>query len=508
MLTKLQSVYRGARTIFGKHLLYIAVLAATTGFFTTTPAKAQDVVTAGAIITGGQALLQQLTNIGPTWGGDFTIAANSTAGQVSTLITQLQQAVGINITAPLNSFGYDIQDLGNRLQFATDSLNQILSHQRNCAYTNAADLISAVRTVGLRIASKIPFTRKDSPSVYTFRFVGHDPEAVPSSGGQVEITGYDLFSYRAPDLSLTDDGGHAVSLTAARGTSNDDFITNVSGTVLQANAGKIMNLNITAHTLVKKFLGHKDVVTNLTLPFAVPQAYKTVYKVDTKVAYACSLEQNQNLPYVTFDFHNNSCEDRHNVGDTKTPQLPNVANMQPGSAKIVGWHYVNWPDGHASPNTRNQSSVGVSFTATTVSAGGWIDTATCIKGPFGIAHLNHDTFWQAAVVPETRYTVLNEQTATGTDTLQATLPTTIANINVPTSCNMQGPHSFSYTVTPIVNGVVDSPIYSSPVRTEDEKGVHDVVALGPVSIAASWNPQPVGGMSQVSVSVSQPSCGQ
>ena len=490
-------------------LLYLAILFTPAAPVFEKPAKAQDVVTIGAIIAGAQGILQQITNIGPTWGGDFAGAANSTAGQISSLITQFQQAVGTDLTKPLNSFGYDIQDLGNRLQFATDSLNQILSHQRNCADIDVADLISGVRSVGLRVASKIPFAGKDAPSVYSFRFIGHDSEAVPITGGQLQVDGYNLFSKRPPDLNLVDEAGHAVALTASRGTSNDDFITNIPGAILQSNAGKILNLNIAAHTEVKKdLIEHKDVVTSLTLPFSVPQAYTTVYKVDAIITYTCSQQPpDRNLPAVTFDFHNNSCEDRHNVGDTKTPVLPSGGNIVPGSAFISGWHYVNWPDGHSSPNTRNQTSVSPSFTSTTVSAAGWLDTASCGNiGP--IHHFFNDTFWQAAIVPECRLTLLAEQTATGTIKVPAALPTTIANINLPTICNEPGPHSFSYVVTPIVNGVANPPLYSSPVRTESEKGVHDSVILGPVTIAASWNPQPINGFSQVALTISQPTCGQ
>jgi hypothetical protein len=477
--------------------------------------RSQDLTTAatcGEIISAAQAVIQQLQNLVATAAGDASISANGASTQLSALITQFQTAVGDKVTTPLNSLGYDIQNLGQRIIFATNNLNEILTRQRNCAYANAASLESGIRNVGLSIGANIPFVASGAPRIDLFQFVGHDPMEVPAEGGDLLIKGYRLYVGKAPLISLvTDSGALIAKLSASKAGSQDEVSTAIPGATLTANAGKTLafKLEIYVPKTVIGFIPAGNQTAELNLPFVVPKAYALSYQVTAQVTYYTATPENVNLQSVSFDFHNASCEDRHNLpGDTRTPQLPSGPRIS--DAQITGYHFANWPDGHASPNTRNQSSIAVTTTATTVSAAGWLDTASCVQEGFivHVARLLHDTFWQAVVVPEARYTEEKETSVSSAPvTAVAVLPETTAILTFPTASAEAGVKSFSYSVVPVVNGVAQKALYQSPVVSGNERGVDDAVSLGPVSITAHWNPQPVNGMTQVTVKISEPTCG-
>jgi hypothetical protein len=360
------------------------------------PVYAQDLLTAAVVINGAQGVIADLKNIGATWGGDFSIATGGTASQLGALLNQFQAIVSANVNVPLNSLGLDVQNLGRRIQAATDQLNQILTHQRNCGFANAEALISGVRNVGLNITKNIPLVSAGNARVDYIQFVGHDPEVVPRDGGRATVFGYQLYPGTPPTVTLWDDAGHSLaSLAPERATSDDSFAVSIPGQTLAAHAGHALLLDI--HTHKKKyFLGFVPTGEDsleLKLPLSIPQAYDLKYRVIAKGVYSCTAMVNATSTPIGFGFENSSCEDRKNVSDVRTPQLP--AGTGISNAQIVGWHYSN------GPNVRNQSSIGVSFTPTTVTAAGWLDTATCVQvgWPVHIAHLDHPTNWGATVVP-------------------------------------------------------------------------------------------------------------
>jgi hypothetical protein len=466
---------------------------------------AQDVLTVGAVINGAQSVITELKNIGATWGGDFSIATGGTASQLGALLTQFQSMVNNNINVPLNSLGLDVQNLGRRIQAATDQLNQILTHQRNCGFANAEALISGIRNVGLNVTKNVPFVSAGNARVDYIQFAGHDPEVVPREGGRATVFGYQLYPGTSPTVTLWDEAGHSLAaLRPERATSDDSFAVNVAGQILATHAGQTLLLDI--HTHKKKyflgFIPSGEDSTELKLPLSVPQAYDLKYRVVAKGVYSCTQTVSGTLPPIGFGFENSSCEDRKNVSDVRTPALPSGAGIS--NPQITGWHYS------AGPNIRNQSNVGVSYTPTTVTAAGWLDTATCIQvgWPVHIAKLDHPTNWGAGVAPEVRYSQALEHDENGGPVLvDASLPTTTATMQLNSSCFEAGPKSFSYKITPILNGKDQKDLYDSPIQTGSEHGVNDAVNLGSLSISGAWNPQPVQGSSQVVVTISAPQCG-
>ena len=463
---------------------------------------AQDPLTGAAIVAEATSIIGQLNSLGANLGGDFSIATGGTASQLSALLSQFKAIVGDKITVPLNSLGLDAQNLGRQIHAGVGQINQILSHQRNCGVANAEGLISGLRNVAQGTLANVPLVQAGSPRVDYIQFAGHDPEVVPQAGGRATLYGYLLYSGKAPTVALLDDGGHTVAtLTADRAASDDEFAVNISGSNLSNYAGRTLILDIHTHKpkSILGFIPNGEVTSELKLAMVVPQAYKTKYKFTAKTSYLCHTNPTINLPAITLHFDNRACESAQNVTDTRTPALPTGAGIT--EPAIVGFHFAG------GPSAVNVTHIGVTYTGTTITAAGSLDTATCVNTPFSHS-LVHDTHWDATVVPEVRYEQAVEHDETGGPVLvDVSLPTTSVNVPIPSVCFEPGAKTFSYMVMPVINGVEQIALYTSPNQTGSEHGVSDQANLGGLTINGQWNPNPVAGVSQVALTVSAPACG-
>jgi hypothetical protein len=463
---------------------------------------AQDPLTGAAIIAEANSVIGQLSTLGANLGGDFSIATGGTAGQLSALLSQFKNIVGDKVTTPLNSLGLDAQNLGRQIHAGVGQLNQILSHQRNCGVANAEGLISGLRNVAQGTLANVPLVSAGNPRVDYIQFAGHDPEVIPQAGGRATVYGYLLYSGKAPTVALWDDGGHSIAtLTPDRAASDDEFAVNISSANLSNYAGRALILDIRTHKPkhLLGFIPNGEDTSELKLTMVVPQAYETKYKFVAKTSYSCHATPTTNLPGIPIHFENRACESGQNVGDTRTPPLPSGPGIT--DAAIVGFHYAG------GPSAVNVTHIGVSYTATTITAAGSLDTATCVNTPFSHS-LIHDTHWDAVLVPEVRYTQAVEHDETGGPVIvDASLPTTSANLTIPSACFEPGSKTFSYVVTPVINGVEQKALYTSPNQTGSEHGVTDQGNLGGITINGQWNPNPVAGVSQVAIAVSAPACG-
>lgn len=493
---------RTLRSRFAAMLLIVGVCL----FYRPTVLYAQDQVIAATVISRAESIINELKNIGATYGGDFSIASGGTASQISAILNQFKAIVGSNVTVPLNSLGLDAQNLGRQLQSATQQINLILTNQRNCGIADASTVISGIRNIGLNVEKNIPLVSSGSPRVDYFQFAGHDPEVVPLTGGLATVFGYQLFSGSAPTVVLWDDSGHVVSsLIPQRATSDDSFSVPIAQSIITTYAGRTLLIDI--HTHKKKhiwgiFPDGED-SAELKLPLTVPREYNLQYRVSAKASYSCTVPKAGELPPVTIGLENSSCEDRKNYSEVRTPALPSGPGIS--NVRITGYHFVN------GPNLRNQSSIAVSTTATTITAAGWLDTATCVQigFPIHIAHLDHPTNWSATIVPEIQFDQSMEHDEIAKPTLvPAILPVTTATLQVNSSCFEPGAKSFSYTVTPEINGMDQSDLYDSPIATGSEHGVSQSATLNSVSLTGTWNPQPVSGTSQIAITIAAPQCGK
>ena len=131
---------------------------------------------------------------------------------------------------------------------------------------------------------------------------------------------------------------------------------------------------------------------------------------------------------------------------------------------------------------------------------GTLGKASCSKGSSGDAPAE-DTFWQARVVPEVKL-LEDEQHQQPPAEAEVVPPQTTAVLPTSASCSGDRAPAVQYTVTPVINGVAQSEIYTSPLLSASKNGVNSDAKLGSASIHASWNTES-SGKSELTVTISE-----
>jgi len=222
------------------------------------------------------------------------------------------------------------------------------------------------------------------------------------------------------------------------------------------------------------------------------------YQISATVTDYCPVQRLVNLHQVMFDLHNASCQDRRHVTERKVPTLPNGPRYK--DVRIAGYHFIDWSDGHSSPDTRNTANIEVNRTATSLSASGWLGKASCNAGPSGKT-LVQDTFWQAKLVPEVQFVEGEEHTAT--PVIAEIVPPQVTAIEkLPASCVDQE-QTLQYSVTPILDGVAQSSIYTSPRLASKKTGVENDGTLDGMSIHSHWSAPSAQGETELRVTILQ-----
>jgi hypothetical protein len=221
------------------------------------------------------------------------------------------------------------------------------------------------------------------------------------------------------------------------------------------------------------------------------------YQISATLTDYCRVERNLPLHEVKFDFHNKSCGKRSQVHERKTPTLPKSPLYT--NVHLTGYHLIDWSEGHPSPSTRNTGKVKISTAATTLSALGWLDKATCTNGPKGDV-LTEDTFWQAKVVPEVQFMEDTEQQEPAV-LAELVPPQATVVMKLSASCESDREQRLEYTVTPIMNGVAQ-PSFRTATLKAGEKAVASEMD-GAVSIHAEWSSLAAkGAASELSITIS------
>jgi hypothetical protein len=219
------------------------------------------------------------------------------------------------------------------------------------------------------------------------------------------------------------------------------------------------------------------------------------YQISATLTDYCPVERTLPLHEVMFDFHNKSCGKRSQVHELKTPTLPNGPLYT--NVHLAGYHLINWSEGRPSPNTRNTAKVEISKAATTLSASGWLEKATCTNGPKGDV-LAEDTFWQAKLVPEVQFMEDVEQQEPAV-LAELVPPQTTLVMKLSASCDSDREQSLQYKVTPIVNGVAQPSSYISELKA-GEKSV-DGGTDGSISVRSRWSTLSAKGESELSITI-------
>jgi len=219
------------------------------------------------------------------------------------------------------------------------------------------------------------------------------------------------------------------------------------------------------------------------------------FRVQATLSYTCTVPRSIDIHPVYFDFHNDSCQQRHRVSDRKIPTLPKGPRFT--NIRISGYHFIDTKDGQPSPYQNNQSSITISKTDATITASGWLEKASCQQGPSG-PKLLHQTAWQAALVPEVH---LVEQ-------VEQELPAEIViadggnNLGFSMDCPNAGLQSLQYSIYSLQDS--HNPLYTSPSLAADKPGSDVFTTLSGISLKTAWSGQLLNGKAQIRLSSTTP----
>jgi len=456
--------------------------------------------TAGAVIVGAQSVLDKLNHILTSLTGDASVAVGGATQQFSDLISQVQQLAKDDFATPINNLSSNIRVSVNALQQVTASVDALASKQRECIFEHLDLFVAGLQTVtsGITVLG-LPIVTA-APRLISFTFDGQiTPDVVPRAGGTALVAGVSIWTVPslAPTVQVKSSDSTVIgSPTPQPGSSVNDFRVPVAPALFAGRGGQCLYFDVTAYKQKAFLFFHYGKVKTgeATLPMCVPQQFDQSVSVLANVAYSVTSTGERTLSAKRFGFSNTSCEDRKNVsqGQAWDAEIP------------AGWRIVRVQQ--SAPDIVNQSNIGVSFTNSSVTAAGWLDTATCINTPFSHSLL-HDTHWNMTLTPVIDGpNTSNIQSSGSTQPVAMNYPTT-SNIcaSVPKDASSSGASSFWITLTPYLRGEQESaPLYVGPRQTDptmDTFTYSDTDTTGAYQVNVSYNPTVVSGNCQVCASI-------
>ncbi len=493
-----ERIFQPSTSFYVRRLWLILFLVVLVGVPSRSKAQALPVALTGAALKATvEGVVSSLREISPTLGGNIGTVMAGSANDMNNLLVQFNSALGANVNVPLVSLGADVQELGRRLYVATNQLNILLTTQRNCLFANMSQLAAGVNNIISHTKESIPLISEDSPRVDYFQYDGHNPGIVPLEGGRLTIFGYRLWEAE-PTVRIMDENRSTIltELASQRGRNDDEISVVVPGSTVTENAGRSLQIQVIPRT-IKKFIFINTGVRDLEpvfLPMAIAKEYDLKYKVRAWIAYKCTREVEKDLPPISIYHDNGSCE-----GGRQINQFYDLRGL-PENTKSVTFK-VN-----IEGITRNAHDVNYSWSGQQMHATGSIDRAKC--GRFGfIAKLIATTVYSATVIPHVRYDETVERTNGPYESVTAAeLPFTSTNLLLPRECSST-PTTVWYEIVPITNGKESSAIYTSPRFTAHLNPAGDDGAYRNIILHAQYNPVVVDGRTQLSVTVTAPSCG-
>jgi hypothetical protein len=438
-------------------------------------------------------VIQQLQNAGTTLEGNGSIVIGGAASQISALLAQLKTMIGENFTKPLNDLTREIRNTSNQIYSSVARLDVMLKNQQACLLINSQVFLAGVNTITAGLKSGLPFISDDAPRIDYFQFVGFTPSIVPKNGGQINIHGFDLWedTKYPPEVNIYEEDRKTLNtkITPQKGQDIHSFSFNLDAAFIQKNQGKILQLQV----LPKEkrwldFFGPK-VLGVFFMPVAIPRLIFSKFQIIAHLQYESEIDTVDILEFKRFGMGCDSCEDRKSYSQSFGWPIPD-------NAQIIGIETKDF-------DIINQTNVQFSFSGNIITAAGWLDTATCIKGPFGIAKLLHDTHWWASAAPRISYKKKGEVVAdVTTDFIELQNNEANFNIKLPKANDSDTDDTFWFELI-IDNGDVKKSIFTSPNTTVDNFSANSNGLL----IDAKYNGVIVDGTAQLAVKISLPNCG-
>ena len=438
------------------------------------------------------SIIQDLQNAATTIEGNGSIVIGGATSQLSGLLNQLKSMIGENFTKPINQLTREIRNTSNQLYSAVTRLDAILKNQQACLLANAQIFLAGIQTIISGAKSGLPFVKDDAPRIDYFQFEGHTPSVVPVSGGRLSIIGFDLWHDEKypPEVTLfQEDRQHVLlTITPEKGQDINSFTFTLSADFIAQHPGQNLQLQIIPREQRWiSFFGAKT-LGSFFMPICIPTLTFSKFSIIGHLQYTADTDVVTTLDFKRFGMGNDSCEDRKNYSQTQAWPLPAGAQILSVVTK--------------EPDVVNQTNIQFSFAGNTITAAGWLDTATCINVLFG-RKLLHDTHWFFSAAPQISYKQTTPKSAdTQSDWLVMINNMVDFKLSFPKTGENAGSDIFWFDIL-LENGNAQKTLYSSP-KINTNTFSNQVNGL---FIDASYNGEIVNGQSELALKISLPNCG-
>lgn len=484
-------------TCFGIALLAIILLSTT--FFVgcqtdkSAMSSAAAPATAFVAVSGMEQLLDRLDNLRSSLDGDIKTSLDKGVAGIRSAIADLKELAGENIKAPLDNLGHDAQQLARSLSDATTRIDQMLKSQQKDFFANLSSTVAGVETIGLEFARKLPFGKESAPRVQYFAFAGEIPSVVPVSGGRMEIFGYRLGEVSAnKEIAILDAKLEKVlaRMKAMPGRGPHSVTVFVEPSFITAQAGQVLGIRIRPNS--------RNTNSDLLLPMVIPQNLNVSVQVEAGVAYTCTKPVREAFgDWKEKRFRNGSCEKEMQVSETLVWDLPQGYQIVEPIVEPVKEVY------------RAERVKVTVIGRDKISVAGTITRANCDHTPFG-NHLDRESLWHCKVRARIERIVESNQEKQAISEVRAlTGNQFVLNVDVPKACEdsaarMSPSSSFWFLATVLIDGKRFGEQFKSPRIQSGERGAtSETYSHQGLTLRAQYNPQPVAGKAQVSVTIAK-----
>ncbi|UOG73459.1 hypothetical protein MTX78_15140 [Hymenobacter tibetensis] len=465
-------------------------------------ARSQDFLTGAAILTASSKVTTALGNLSPQLGYAGASVASGAITQLGQLTNDLKALLGQNVNAPITSMSFEIQNLARQVTTAITQLDAVLDKQRNCGIKDIENLISTVSTVALQLKEGVPLIDAAKPRFNYFSFDGHTPGTVPKEGGQATLIGFKLWPEPTvrPVVELLNETRTAVlgTLTAARGSSNDEISVRIPKAILTRHAGQCLYIRVMPKE-IRGSLFWKEVVTinEVTRAMCIPSARVTSLQIRAAIEYSCPSVSRTTLPAEGFYFENNDPVLERQVSETRGISVPEgcrIISLTPTQQNI----------------TRHFRNASFAFTDKSITANAHLGDAEDFNPPIGPRVVTSHAVWSYSVVPNIE---CNSNTPVSDPLVESSFvpmgeSITRLSVTLPKNCNIPT-SNVRFEVWKKHGNEKPTKIHETAWIPAGQAGVTNTANsdYAKLAISLQYNPGVLGGTAQVFITVTAPNCG-
>jgi hypothetical protein len=463
-----------------------------------------QVVTGAAIIAAAGQISNQLANLGPQLGYAGSSIVGTTVTQLNQLTTDLVNKLGDKINTPIETLSIEIQNLARQITTTTNQLDEVLKRQRNCGVQDMEVLLATLNSIAMQLKEGIPFVDQSKPRFEFFRFDKHTFGTVPKSGGQVTLSGFNLWpdDKVKPVVQLWDESRSAMLATLApmRGGNNNEISATIGLELIQPYAGKCLYIVVKPRERRGWWLWKETVEINeVHRPMCIPGIQALSLQLRSANQYTCPVVTRAESNGVGFYFENHDPVHSRQVSETKVLNLPE-------GCKIVETRNVR------EGITRFFQNASFSFTDKSITANAHLGDARDFNPPIGPRIVLEHAVWSYTVYPIIECTsktlVTNKTTESAFVPFNNDAGRTQLSVLLPKNCDFSA-SNLMYEVWKKFGNEEPSMLLTSPWLQATHAGVSDQTTSDNARLVLSlrYNPGLAGGESQVFLDITAPACG-